>query len=85
MAVRAKFYVAEVAQFANQATAGYAAPAPRGTMLLRNVTRGEENREWASATPQGELRMTVNGDAWPWFQQRLGSDVILTMEDAPTD
>lgn len=82
MAVRAKFYVAQVAQYAHGSGATYAPPAPRGEVILRPVTRGEENREWASATPSGEFKMTVHGDALDWFQKRLGKEVSITLDDA---
>lgn len=82
MAVRAKFYVAEVTRYANQVRAGYAEPAPRGTVVMRAVSRGEENAEWASATPSGEFKMTVTGPAWPWFDERLGREVSILIDDA---
>jgi len=82
MAVRARFYVAEVTRYANQVQEGYAAPAPRGMVVMRPVTRGEDNKEWASATPSGEVRMTVTGPAWPWFDERLGKEVSILIEGA---
>lgn len=82
MAVKAKFYIAEVSQYASSATGGYADPKPVGTVVMRPVTRGEDNREWASATPSGEFKMTVNGPAFPFFQQQLGKEVSITIEGA---
>lgn len=81
MSVRAKFYVAEVTQFAH--LSNYAAPAPAGKVVLRPVTRGEENAEWASATPSGEFSMTVQGNAFPWFQERIGKELSITLDDVP--
>lgn len=81
MAVRAKFYVAEIRQFATAATGGYAEPKPLGEVTMRPVMRGEENREWASATPGGEIKMTVSGSAFPWFQDHLGKDLSITFDD----
>lgn len=33
------------------------------TIELNVVTRGEDNKEWAAATPQGELRLVVKNEA----------------------
>lgn len=85
MAVRARFYVATVTQHATAAREGYAEPKPMGEVVLRPATRGEANAEWASATPSGEFRMTVNGPAFPWFQERLGREVAITLDDVPGD
>lgn len=79
--VKAKFYVAEINQYASLA-ATHAAPVPAGVVVMRPVTRGPENAEWASATPSGEFKMTVHGDAFPWFQKRLGREIAITLEDA---
>lgn len=79
MAVRAKFFVAQINQYAH--LSGYAAPAPAGEVIMRPVTRGEDNAEWASATPSGEFKMTVRGDAFPWFQSRIGKEIHIFIED----
>lgn len=82
--IHAKFYVAEVRKFANGTTRpGYADPAPIGEVTLRAVTRGNEdksNAQWASATPAGEMKMTVRGEALPSFEALLGRDVAITIE-----
>jgi hypothetical protein len=85
MAVRARFYVATITQHATAARAGYAEPLPLGEVTLRPATRGEHNREWASATPSGEFKMTVNGPAYPWFAERLGREVSITLDDVPPE
>lgn len=85
MAVQARFYVAEINQYASQAQAIYASPAPVGVVKMRPVARGEHNAEWASSTPSGEFTMTVRGEAFPWFQARLGQEVAITIEDRPAD
>lgn len=81
MAVQARFYVGSIEQYAS--AAGYADPAPKGVVKLKPVTRGPANKEWASATPSGEITMTVHGGAFPWFQERLGKEVAITFEDRP--
>lgn len=84
MAVRAKFYVAEIRQFATAAMAGYAEPKPLGEVVLRAVTRGgDDNKQWASATPAGEVKMTVSGEAFPWFKEHLGKDLSILFDDYP--
>jgi hypothetical protein len=79
MAVKAKFYVAQVNQYASMS--GWANPAPGGEIVLRPVTRGEDNAEWASATPSGEIKMTIRTEAFDWFQQRLGKDIAIRFDD----
>jgi hypothetical protein len=81
MAVQARFYIAEVHQYASMG--GWAAPAPAGKVVMRPVTRGEANKDWASSTPSGEFTMTVHGTAFPWFQDRLGKELAITFEDRP--
>jgi len=51
MTVRAKFYVAEIAQ----TTWG-------GRVKLQVVSRGEDNKSWASATPSGQIEMTIRNE-----------------------
>ena len=80
MAVRAKFYIAAVEQYASQMQKGWAPPAPVGNVTMRPVSRGEENAEWASATPTGEFKMTVRGDALPWFRENLGKEVFIHID-----
>lgn len=79
MAVLARFYVAEVTRYAS--LQGWADPAPKGVVVMRPVTRGEENAQWASATPSGEFKMTVSGPAWPWFDERLGREVSIVIDE----
>lgn len=86
MAVRARFYVAEHTRFANGATRpGFSDPAPMGSVVLRPVVRGETNKQWASATPNGRIEMTVNGPAMTWFEQHLGTEVAITFDDVTED
>ena len=86
MAVRAKFYVAEVTQYASGSSRpGYSDPAPIGRVVMRPATRGTQNADWASATPSGEFTMTVNGPAFPWFQERIGKDISILLDDAPDE
>lgn len=87
MAVRAKFYIAEIRKFATAAgnTQGWAQPVPFGEVTLRPSLKGEGNKEWASATPGGEMKMTVNGPAFPWYESMLGKDILITMEEYPEE
>lgn len=79
MAVKAKFYVAEVTKRSAGRLAGYAAPIPLGHVILRPST-GEGNEEWASSTPSGSFEMTVRGEALNTFEALLGQDVSITIE-----
>ena len=80
MAVTARFFIQKIVKFAN---GGYAEPKPMGTVHLMPSTRGEENKMWASATPSGSIEMTIRGDAFPWFEDRLGKDLHITFDDVP--
>lgn len=51
MTVRAKFYVYEV----TKGTYG-------GKVVLQVVSRGDDNKQWASATPAGRIEMTIKND-----------------------
>ena len=82
MTMHARFYVAGINKFATGTTRpGYADPAPIAEVTLRPVTRGEANAIWASATPSGELRMTIRGTAVPWFEERLGRELAISLDD----
>lgn len=79
--ITARFYVAALRKFAGQAQEGFAAPAPRAEVELRNVSGNKPgNAEWASATPHGVLTMTVgNAAAAAQFEEWLGRDVEITI------
>lgn len=63
MSVRAKFNIAEIVL-----TPG----SQGGRVTLKAVSRGERNADWASATPSGEIVMTINNpDGFEWFLTRL--------------
>lgn len=86
MATKAKFYVAEINKYATAVgrNQGFAEPAPFGRVVLRAATRAG-NEEWASSTPSGEITMTINGPAFPWFESMLGRDVLVTLEEFPSE
>lgn len=71
MTVRAKFYVTET----RQTTYG-------GGVKLQAVTRGEDNKKWASATPSGQIDMTIRNElALEFFT--VGDEFYVTFEPAP--
>lgn len=79
MPVAARFYVSEFTETAYQPDGG-------GKVVLVAVSRGDQNRAWASATPVGRIEMTINNPAAAqWFRDRMkaGDDVSL-MFDAAT-
>jgi hypothetical protein len=77
-AVEARFYVA-----------GYQLRAydPDATEVeLVAVSRGEHNKNWARATPAGNIKMTIkNQGAAAWFRDRLGAEIAVTFAPAPAD
>lgn len=53
-------------------------------VVLAPVTRGAENKAWATATPSGEFRMTIQNEAAAkFFLDRLGKELAITIEDRP--
>jgi hypothetical protein len=84
MAVAAQFYVWEVTKRPPNRMDAYAEPVPLGEVKMRAATKAG-NEKWASATPSGEFHMTVRGDVLPWFEERLGQDVRIIIDDVPPD
>ena len=88
MSVSARFYVRAVEKYAAARQTGYAAPAPMVKVSLSpvNGNRAPENEQWASATPSGEITMTIgNPKAAAWFESMLGKDVAISFEERPDD
>lgn len=81
MAVKARFYIAEVGKKAYGGGAGY------GSVTMQAVTRktGDDNVDWAHATPSGQFTMTVHAEALAWFDARIGKDVVILIDDFPAD
>lgn len=78
MAVSGRFFVAEVTKFAGRDD--------QGKVVLRPAYAGGANKEWAAATPSGEIWMSVNNpEAFAEFDAaRLASDDIhITFERHP--
>lgn len=69
--VRAKFFCAEV----GKTTYG-------GKVVLRAVTRGEDNKTWASATPSGEITMTIRNELALDFYD-VGEEYFVDFTPAP--
>lgn len=73
MAIQARMYVSQVVKSA----------VPGMRVTLQAVTRGPENKEWAQATPHGQVEMTIqNEPAAKWFEDRIGKDVVVSFEAA---
>lgn len=89
MAIQARFYVRAIEKYATGLPGGgggWAKPAPHTKVTLAVVSGGRapENAEWASATPHGEIVMTIgNPAAADWFESMLGEDVAVTFEARP--
>lgn len=78
MAISARFFVSEVTKFAGRDD--------QGTVKLRPSYANGANKEWATATPSGEITLSVNDpDAFAEFDAaRLASDdVHITFERHP--
>jgi hypothetical protein len=77
-AVEARFYVA-----------GYRRRSydPDATEVeLVAVSRGEHNKNWARATPAGNIKMTIkNEGAAAWFIGQLGKEIAVHFTPAEAD
>lgn len=78
MAVQARFYVSEMKRQAYNPDAV--------TITMTAVSRGEHNKIWASATPSGQITMTINAQgAAAYFVDRLGKEIAVSFEEALQD
>lgn len=78
MSVVARFYVREIIKTAYDPGAVH--------VKLQAVSRGPENKEWATATPAGELSMSIkNSPAAEFFAARLGKDVAIRFDAVEDD
>ena len=75
MAVVAKFYVAEKSCYAGSAPG-------TGSIVLRPVCRGEENKQWSAATPSGEIKMSILNPAALEALEH-GEEYLVTFEHSP--
>jgi len=56
------------------------------TVKMQAVSRGEHNKAWAAATPNGQVTMTIrNESAADWFVGLLGKEIAVTFTEAPQD
>jgi len=55
-------------------------------VTLVAVSRGEHNKNWARATPSGQIKMTIkNASAASWFVGQLGAEIAVTFRPAPPE
>jgi hypothetical protein len=74
--VHARFYVAE-------ATMTAYGPKGSGKIKLQAVSRGDQNKQWAEATPGGTIEMAINNPvAFAWFADQIGGDVAVVFTPA---
>lgn len=78
MAVRAKMYVSELKRNAYDPDAV--------TVTMQVVSRGEENKEWAAATPTGQFTATIKNPAAALpFINGLGDEFYVDITPVPKD
>lgn len=71
--VRAKMYLEEL----RHTTYG-------GGVTLRVVTRGEDNKQWAAATPSGEMKLSIKNElALEFFRDMLGKEFFIDITPVP--
>lgn len=76
MTVRAKMYLNEIAH------------QTWGTKLsFQVVTRGEDNKEWASSTPSGTLQLSVKNEraAEQFTLDQLGTEFFIDITPVPDE
>jgi hypothetical protein len=77
-AVEARFYVSGYERTAYDPDAT--------TVKLVAVSRGEHNKNWARATPSGQITMTIkNESAASWFVSQLGAEIAVVFTPAPAE
>jgi hypothetical protein len=77
MSVKAKFYVRGVTAIAG-------ATPDTGSVELLPVTRGAANAPWSSATPSGQINLTItNPNAWRFYRDNLGKELYVTFDLVP--
>lgn len=75
MGVRAKMYLQEV----RHSTYG-------GGVTLQVVTRGEDNKKWAAATPSGEIKLSIKNElALDFFRDKLGQEFFVDITPVPEE
>jgi hypothetical protein len=75
MSVIAKFFVQEVTRRAYNPGAC--------EVKLSAVSRGQDNKSWASATPVGNISMTILNESAAAAFLELGDEFYVTFEPAP--
>jgi len=71
MAVKAIFYISGVEKRANGI----------GVLNAQATAKGPY-KDWSQFTPTGTLQITsLNPAATDWFLERIGQDVVLTIDD----
>lgn len=78
----ARFYIASTEEFGRPDDEGHCS----GKVTLNAVSRGDQNKQWASATPSGTLTMHINnGRAFEALRavQRAGLDVDVLLTPVP--
>ncbi len=78
MTVRAKMYVSKLERNAYDPEAV--------TVTMQVVSRGEENKQWAAATPSGTFTAAIkNPDAAMPFVNGLGDEFYVDITPVPPD
>jgi hypothetical protein len=72
MAIRARMYVNKITQYAGSV-------GKEVCLQVVSANRGAENKEWAAATPSGNITMHVKNDDAVF---KLGQDYLITFEEA---
>lgn len=81
MGISARFFVSEISRQPSGVGTG-----KQGVVKLRPAYANGANKEWAAATPSGEIWMTVNNpEAFAEFEAAMdaGDDLHITFERHP--
>mgnify|MGYP001596771923 FL=1 len=55
-----------------------------GGVTLQVVTRGEDNKAWAAATPSGEMKLSIKNElALEFFRDMLGKEFFIDVIPVP--
>ncbi len=84
MSISARFFVSEITRQPGAVVSGVTGRT--GVVKLRPAYANGANKEWAAATPSGEMWMTVNNPvAFAEFEAAMdaGDDIHIVFERAP--
>lgn len=80
MATSLRFYVQSITR-----TASNSGPGDGGAVVMAPSYANGKNSDWSKYTPSGKIELQVTGPAFAWFQDHLGKDLHIVIDDVPAN